>query len=745
MLKNYIKTTLRNFKRHKSYTAINIFGFALGMACCILISLYVNEELSFDTFHEMSDRIVVVGTEGDMWGKMRATPYPLADAMVEEMPAIEKATRVSITGDLLLSDTEQNFVKIDNAKYVEPDFFELFSFDLLQGHPQEALKTPNNIILTPSAAKNIFGRSDDLIGQRIYWQRSDTVKVLQVAGIVEEAPANSTMQYDVLLSYKTRPAAARDISSWRGFSPHTYGLLTSTEAANSLSDQFDELVKAHYEVSEGKEPDQSFFSLPLEELHLSELSNNSGFTGNRAYLYLFGSVALFILGIACVNYVNLATARTSIRVKEVGVRKTLGAFRTQLISQFLGESVLISISSYVIGGIISILALPYFNQLFGTELHWQTDISFLLWLLLVASIIGVLAGFYPALYLSRFAPASVLRNKFKKGSSASWLRKTLVVIQFTLAVILIISALVVYQQLRYTQEKDLGFDGEQVVSVRLPNSTAWDTRENLKDRLRGYSSIQEVSIVSSMPGGFNLRLGYKPETISSQVKTDSNEPIIFAPTVVDYEFLKMLDIDMVAGRYFSKDLSADRNQAYVINEKAATALGWMPDDAIGKNVNFREEGKIIGVVENFHITSLKEEIEPVTLQLFEPTSWSTVGNLLVQLSPDKITNGLEIIESELKEYAPSQPFDYEFLDKKFKAMYKTEFRLGRIVVLFTIIAIIIACLGLYGLSAFAAERRTQEIGIRKVLGARIGSIVALLSKDFLKLVLLGFILAVPVA
>ncbi|MEL7833054.1 ABC transporter permease [Fodinibius sp. Rm-B-1B1-1] len=744
MLLNYIKTALRNLSQHKSYAGINLLGLSVAMACCILIALYVHEELSFDQFHKKADRLISVGVENDQWGRSRTTPYPLAETMVEEIPGIERATRVSYESNLLLSGDKENYVKIDDAKYAEPDFFELFSFGVVEGNPREVLDNPDTILLSRSTARNVFGYADEVVGRPVYWQKRDTVKMLQVGAVVEDPPVNSTIQFDMLISYQTKPAWGRDMSAWRAFAHHTYALLSSPEVINTLPAQFNQLVKNHYDIPEGEDPSRSFFSLQIKDLHLSELSNSSGFTGNRTYLYLFGSIALFILSIACVNYINLATARTSIRAKEIGVRKTLGAVRPQLVAQFLGESVLLSFSSFIIGGIISVVTLPYFNQMFGTNLNWQVNITFLLGLLLASIVVGVLAGMYPALYLSKFAPVSVLQNKSKKGSSGSWLRQTLVVIQFALATSLIVSAFIVYQQLQYTQEKDLGFEGEQVVSVSLPSSAAWDNRENLKDRLRQHPSVQDASVVSSMPGGYAVRIGYRPERISSQAKTDSDQTIMFAPSVVDYKFLELLDIDLVAGRFFSRDLSSDRTQAYIFNEKGAEELGWTPEEAVGKTVTFREEGEIIGVVENFHIRSLKEEIEPVTLQLFEPSSWSSGGNLLARLSPDHITEGLEIIESEMEKYAANWPFEYEFLDEKFDAMYRTEFRLGRIVILFTIVAIIIACMGLYGLSAFAAERRTKEIGIRKVLGANVSGIVTLLSKDFLKLVLTGFILAVPV-
>ena len=715
------------------------------MACCILISLYAKEELSFDDFHEHADRIVSVGLESGFFGRMLSTPHPLADAMEDEMPAVEQAIRMTGTGPLKLSRDGQNFTEIESGKYTETAFFDMFSFDLTRGNPAKALESPNSIVLTGSASRQLFANGQNPLGQSLYWQRRDTVEMLEVTGIVEGAPKNSSITYGAIVSYNTRDKTRRRSDSWRAYSLNTYALLNSSESFSSLPAQFEELVRAHYKTKEGEEPGTSFFGVPLTALHLSEISNDDGFTGNRAYLYLFGSVALFILIIACVNYVNLATARTSLRSQEVGVRKTLGAMRGQIAGQFLGESVLLAVLSYLFGFVISLMALPYFNRLFGTNVVWADNYVFLGWLLVAAVAIGILAGLYPALYLSGFSPVKVLRSKATHGSSGSWLRKTLVVAQFAIAMALIISALVVYEQLNYTQTKDLGFDGEQVVSVQMPNPQSWRMRDQIRSTLINHPGIQEASVASSVPSEFNIRLGRKPEQISSKAQTDTDESIVFAPAVVDYHYLDLLDIELLAGRNFSADLATDKARGYIINKKGATRLGWTPEEAIGKSFSMQEKGEIIGVAENFHVKSLKDEIEPVVLQMKESSSWSSRGNILARLASDQIPESMEYIESELKKFDATMMFRYDFLDDKFDAMYRTERRLAKIVSLFTFIAIVIACLGLYGLSAFSVERRVKEVGIRKVLGATATQVVGLLSKDFLKLVALGFVIAVPIA
>jgi len=745
MLLNYIKIALRNLNKNKSYAFINIFGLAVGMACCILIAMYSRSELSFDTFHKKSDRIVVVGSDGSFFGKMLNTPYPLADALKDEVPSVEKAVRVSSTGKINLSVDGQDFVEIAHGTYTEDSFLNIFSFDLIRGDSSQALSAPNSIVLTQEASRQLFGDQNP-IGRSLYWQQRDTTEMLQVTGIAQDPPRNSTIKFGALISFNTMDKGRRDPSGWNMYSYSTFALLKSGNAITSMPDQLDKLAKAHYKSHDKKHeaPSNSFFAMPLSQLHLSEVSNDEGFTGNRAYLYLFGSVALFILIIACVNYVNLATARISLRSQEVGVRKSLGALRSQVAGQFLGESIFLSVTSFLLGVVTSIIVLPYFNQLFGTSLQWQGQWTFILELFFSAIGVGILAGLYPALYLSGFSPVTVLRNRMNISGSGSWLRKSLVVTQFAIALVLIISALIVYDQLNYTQTTDLGFDGKQVAAINLPNNQTWEMRKDIRNRLLSHSGIEAVSVTSGVPGEFHIRLSQKPENISPQEKAPSDKSITFAPAVIDYSYLKLLHIKLLAGRNFSRDLNTDK-KTYIINKLGAKRLGWTPKEAIGKTFTLGKEGKIIGVTENFHIQSFRSKMEPVVLQLQESSSWHSGGSILARITPGNIPATMNYIKKMLAKYAPHSTFNYQFLDAKFDAMYRTERRLANIVAIFTFIAIMIACLGLYGLSAFSAERRTKEIGIRKVLGATITNIVGLLSKDFLKLVLLGFVLAIPVA
>ncbi|MDX1672824.1 MAG: FtsX-like permease family protein, partial [Balneolaceae bacterium] len=424
MLKNYFKIGWRNLTQHKTYTTINILGLTVGMACCILIALYAREELSYDTFHEKADRIVAVGYGGGTFGKSLSTPYPLADAMEQEIPEVQNATRMKSRSTIRLGLNPDEFVAVERAEYAEEDFFEVFSFKLVSGNEKEALNAPGKIVLTQSASRSLFG-NENPVGESLYWLQDDTTTVLQVGGMVEDPPQNSSISFGALISFNTMHENRRRPEAWRSYSHDTYAVLKDAQSIDRLSERFEKLVQNHYENTSTE-----FFAVPLTSLYLSEVTSNRGFTGNSKYLYLFGSVALFILFIACVNYVNLATARVSIRAKEVGIRKSLGAHRGQVAGQFLGESVLLSIGAYLMSILLAAWLIPYFNQLFGSHLAFSDSFIFIFWLALGAVAVGILAGIYPSLYLSRFSPAAILRSRMPSGKSGSLLRKSLVVGQF---------------------------------------------------------------------------------------------------------------------------------------------------------------------------------------------------------------------------------------------------------------------------------------------------------------------------
>jgi len=740
MLKNYIKIAWRNLLRHKSNTFINLSGLAVGLACCILIALYAREELSYDRFHENPEGIVALGIEHPQFGTMLSTPYPLATALEEEVPEVEKATRLQGIRAMNLSSDGKDYIEIEQAQYAEPDFFDIFSFDLIHGNEERVLEAPGEIVLTQKSSERLFGETNS-VGKSVYWMQRDTTVILQVSGIVKTPPLNSSITFDALVSLNIIPERYRSPSAWRAFSYLTYARLDTPSGLEILPGHLENLIERHY-----GESSRSFVAYPLPSLHLSEISYDTGFSGNTKYLYLFGSVAVFILLIACINYVNLSTARVSLRAKEIGIRKTAGAGRGQLALQFLSESVLLSVGAYVLALLLAELAVPFFDQLFGTHIAGGGNTGFLIWLGLGAIAVGIAAGAYPSLYLSGISPSTILRKSMPSGGSGAILRKGLVVGQFGIALILIMGAMVIYEQLQFAQTKDLGFDGEQVVVVQLPNQQAWQARNTLRQQALSNPGVLGVSIANAAPGSFNIRSSLSAETFSPESLAEPEETISIAPAVTDYDFLNVLGIELLAGRNFSEEYASDPDRAFILNQKAAEKLGWSSEDAIGKSFMFDgREGEVIGVVENFHITSLHRSIEPIVLQLHESDSWSSAGLLLARLHPDEIPETMNFLKEQIANYAPAVTLNYEFLDDKFDAMYRTEMRLGQVVTLFTFIAIFVACLGLYGLAAFAAERRIKEIGIRKVLGATVVNIVTLLNKDFLKLVLVGFIIAVPVA
>jgi putative ABC transport system permease protein len=738
MIKNYFKIAFRNIRQHKSYAIINVFGLMVGMSACILIGMYVKEELSYDDFHQNSDRIAAISTDHAFFGNMQTTPFPLADAISSQIPQAEVATRMNQSNPIRLSIDETNFIEISDVKYAEPTFFEVFSYDLIQGNKQKVLEAPNQIVLSSQTSKRLFGDMNP-VGERIAWAKQDTVISLEVSGVIENPPGNTAIQFNALLSFNTLSESQRPVDGWGRYSFSTFVLFKDAKALQQSTENLASIAEANHGANV-----PVFSPIPITELHLSELTQNAGFTGNVKYIYFFTTIALFILLIAGVNYINLSTARVATRSRETGIRKTLGARREQITFQFLGESILLALGAFVLSVSLTGFILPFFNSLFGTDLIWADNRFFLLYMALGAILVGILAGIYPALYLSRFSPSDVLKNKLPSGAS-SILRKSLVVSQFAIALILITGSLVINKQLQFTQSKDLGFEGEQVVVIELPNSQAWQARQTLRNNMISHAGVLEATVANGAPGEFNMRISHGPERFSPEAQTDSEEAITVAPGVIDYHFIDVLDIELLAGRNFSQEYASDFDRGYILNKKAAELLGWTPQEAIGKSFNLSNEGEVIGVAENFHLSSLHYGIDPVVLQMHEASSWSSNGMLLARLHPDHIPETMEFLKAEIAEFSLHQPFSYEFLDNKFDSMYRTEQRLGRVVALFTFVAIFVACLGLYGLATFAAERRIKEIGVRKVLGASVASIVALLSKDFIKLIIMGFIIASPIA
>lgn len=753
MLKNYLTLAMRRLKRQPGYTFINVAGLAVGMACCVLIGLYVKDELSFDRFHERADRLYTFAHHGAFWGPSLSTPYPLAPTMESGLPDVEHAARTWGGTETAIVREEGQIRSDEVVMLTEPSFFRMFSFATVAGDPVAALGAPDGVVLTAATARAFFG-DENPIGRTLQIPRFGNERIFTVGGVVGDVPANSTIRFDVAAPLPLIGEEYMRDDSWSSFMYRTYVLTSPPLDADVLNEKLAGALTQHFRDAQRENDPPTFKAYPLKSVYLSNLYGGAdGFKGQYRYLYIFGSVAFFVLLIAAVNYVNLATVQATQRAREVGMRKALGARYGQLVRQFLGESMLLSFAALAASLLLTAAALPAFNRLFEKDLVLgSAEIAFALILLFAfVVLVAVAAGAYPAFVLSHFRPTAVLRGAGTTvtSSSGGLLRKGLVVFQFTISVALIIGTAVIYEQLKYVQNKDLGFEGEQVVVVNLPGSLSDPVRESLKQQALSAAGVRRASVANGLPSQFNMTLGRPVGYISPEARTEK-ESVQFKPAVVDFDFVETLGLSVLAGRSFSEDFSADLTRAYVLNEAAARELGWSSEEAVGKSFKLSgsqetPEGEVIGVVEDFHIASLHQEIEPIVLQLREDDSWSTSYVLIVKLAPDGIRGAVEHIEQQFARAAPGETFQYEFLDDRFDAMYRTEQRLSRIFTTFAALAILIACLGLFGLAAFTAQRRTKEIGIRKVLGASVAGIMALLSKDFLTLVGIAFVVAAPVA
>lgn len=752
MLGNYLKLALRNLKKNKSFSAINVLGLAIGIATCLLITLYVLDELSYDRQNIKAGRIYRVNADINFGGtlqKLAVAPDPLAFTMVNEYPQVENAVRFRNYGSSVVRKGEQN-IKEEKIISVDATLFDVFTLPMIAGNPKTALREPNTVVITEAIAEKYFGTTQ-AVGQVL---RFDNQTDYKVTGVIENLPPNMHFDFDFFVSMAGSEESKQN--NWVSFNFNTYLLLREGTRPETIVKKFEEVADKYLFpqavdlmgiTRESFEKSGSYlrFSLtPLTDIHLksdklSELGPNS----DIQFVYTFSAVALLILVIACVNFMNLSTARSANRAKEVGVRKVLGTPRSHLVNQFLTESVVMSVIAFVLGYAIAFLMLPYFNNLAAKELTLSiTAHPVLLPLLLGCSIVvGLLAGSYPAFYLSSFQPIKVLKGRLGSGFRSSYFRSTMVVFQFSISIALIIGTIVIYRQLNFIRNKKLGFNKEQVLVVRdtyvLGEQVAVFKNEAL--RLPHMVSAT-VSSYLPVPSARSEDMFF-PEGV-----IDPKKSISMQNWNVDVDYLRTMGMEIVRGRSFSKDLLTDSNTV-IINEAAAQVMGLQ--DPIGKkvgnlqNVNDRNSMRyytIIGVVKNFNYESLRQNIEALCMKLGQST-----GSISFRMQTGDVMGVVENMERLWKEMAPGQAFSYSFLDEDFNAVYRTEQRMGTIFISFAVLAIFIACLGLFGLATYAAEQRTREIGIRKVLGASAGSIAGMLSRDFLKLVLIAALIVFPVA
>ena len=741
MLKNYLTVALRNLLRQKGYSFINVAGLTVGLASFILIALFVQHELSYDRFHEKADRIyrIVQRQPGNVYlgtDYFAVTPAVLASTLLKEYPEVKQATAFR-EQEALLSLGEQN--TWEKGLLADEHFLEVFTFPLLRGEPKTALAQPNSLVLTETLARKLFG-AEDPVGRTLRYQQEEDAYT--VTGIVADPPDNSSIRFTFIASASSNEYYLFDLgeNAWQNNSWNTFVVLAEGSTGAGFQAQMPGLVKK-YVAREDYDPVKSsqYIVQPLRDLHLRSRYNfGIRGQGNITYVYLFSAIGLVILLLACVNYTNLAVARSVGRSREVGMRKVVGAWRRQLVAQFLGESVLMASLALVLAiGLVYALA-PFFGRLVERpiQLDFVGNGLLLPGLLLLVVLVGLLSGSYPAFFMASLRPIQVLMGKGDSRTSKFRVQRLLIVGQYAASIALVACSFVVYQQLRYVQHKELGYNREHVVTVPVRDG---GVREN-------YAVIREawlrdphvVAVTSSTDLPTNVQ---NSQIISGWDGSSEDESLPIYRLDVGHDFLKVFGIELAAGRSFKREAATDGESGYLINETAARAMGWTPEEAIGKHFVHEEEVRtVIGVVRDFHMHSMHLAIQPLLILLNPDRIW----NISAKVRPENLPGTIALFERTVKQFTP-YPFEYRFLDDQFDELYKKEVRLGETFGFFTALALLIASLGLFGLAAFAAQQRTKEIGVRKVLGASVPGIITLLSMDFLKLVGLAFVVAAPVA
>ena len=738
MIRNYLKIAFRNLWRKKGFSAINILGLSVGMTACFLIFLYVNFETSYDNFHTKADRIYRIVTDVKTPSETihtGRTTTPIAINLKKDFPEVEDAVRIGEDGFLV----RKGDVKFQEERTLLADstLFNVFDFPLLAGDKNTALREPMSVILSQSAAKKYFGDANP-VGQELLL--TGAAINAKVTGLMKDIPENSQIQADMLVSLSSyRQIYGSPIldSEWTNHEYYSYVLLKPLIDAKAFEAKLPGFIELHHGADSRKLQMFEILSLePLRDVYLK--SKRDGFvTGNINNVRIFSVIAIFILLIACINFINLTTARSAERAKEVGIRKVVGAGRFQLTAQFIGESIIISLIAFVLSILLCTLLLPLFNQLAGKEISSNifNDSRYVLSLLLLSIAIGLMAGIYPSIVLSSYKPVTVLKGRFATSVSGLLLRKGLVVFQFTISIILSTGTMIVYMQLNFMRNQDLGFSKDQEMII---NTNFDKNKDVFKQSLSSIPGVRSTSYSSGVPGG-DYRSAYSQLENSKGEMQKTNLDLYF----VDFDFVEQYGLKLVAGRSFSHDFPTDSSQAMMINETAAKMLGYAKaEDAVGRKFNqWGRKGSVIGVMKDFHYKSLQQNIQPLTMRI-EPFAFGTIS---VKVSAANLPSTIKAIESKWNQVIPNRPFAYSFLDDIFSNHYKAEDNFGNIFFNFAVLAIFISCLGLLGLSSYTTMQRTKEIGVRKVLGASVSSIVNLLSVDFIKLVLVALIIACPIA
>ena len=745
MLRHFLQIAWRNLLKRKFYSLINVAGLAIGMACCVLIALYVMQEKSYDRYHTKHERIYRVlqtfrsvqkgealpppqAADFQVWGNA-----PVGEALQQDFPQIERVVRFMSPSSFLLEHKARR-IQQDNILFMDSTAFDVFSWKMIHGNPATALTAPNSIVLTRSVAEKFFG-NQNAVGQSLRVENSET---FQVTGIMEDVPPNSQFTFAALVSMSTRRTWQPEMFGWWGYVDfYTYIVLKEHADILPVQSQLNSFLARH-------NPDDKGYTLAFEKMDDAYLhsvaTRQPGPSGSMLNVYLFSCIALFIILIACINFMNLSTARSLERAREIGIRKVLGVRPSSLMWQFLAESVLLSLFAALIAFMMVRLGLPFMGRLAGKDMSGVNlfDPVLIVSVVLFAILVGLLAGIYPAWFLTGFKAISVLKGKFNPSGEGVSFRKALVVFQFTLSIALIAGTAIVYSQLNFVKQQDLGFKKDQMLVVDFQGDQGVREKiETVKQAIAEQPGVLSVSASRAVPGEFLPNAGTSLEVAGGQM--EQRIPLIYE---VDFDFLPTYQIPLIAGRNFSRLSPSDSAESLLINEATARICGYTnPADAVGKKFEqWGRTGTIAGVVKDFNFRSLHQAVEPLALRFGYPSSLNRIS---VSIRGNDIPGTVSAIRTMWASMVPQRPFMYHFIDDSFSDQYEADEHFGQLFTFFAFLAIFVACLGLFGLSTFMAQQRVREIGIRKVLGSSVTGIVVLLSKDFVKLILIAIVIAIP--
>lgn len=741
MLRNYFLTTLRNLRKHFSYSVINIFGLGLGISISLLLALWIGHELSYDRFHTNADNVYRVSMEmsfGGQSAKHAVSPTALLPTLQKNFAEVSSGVRLynPASYNPFIVKKDDHLFQEGQFYFADSTFFDVLTYPLLKGNPKTALTKPNSVVLTESMAKKYFGQEDP-IGKTLLINND---KEYTITGLTKDAPENSYLNFDFIGSFSSLNASKSEI--WWSANYLTYVLLDKNADLRAIEQKTNDLVKkalADEITSPGDYVKYNWTN--IQDIHLrSEASTEMEPVGNIQYVYLFAGIALLILIIACINYINLATARAAFRAKEVGVRKVVGASKNQLMAQFIGESIIITFCALIFAFLLAQLLLPLFNTLTGKNFapSTLTEPLFLAGVIATALMVALFSGAYPALAITSFKPVNILKGNFRTSSSGIWLRKGLVVFQFCITLILTIGTIAITQQISFIQNKKLGYERENTIIIPLDRETE-KVYSSLKSEFLRSGRVAEMGRATESPVEING--GY-----SIQLQGSQNPPMSIVALSADEDFVPSLGMEIISGRDFNendiKNFNTDTTYAFMLNESALANLFLDKDEAIGKQVSLNgRKGEIVGVLKDFHFASLHMPIGPLAI-FSGPDEYNFA---FAKLNPGALNETLEELKTISNTVAPHRPFSYEFMDQQFNALYKSEEQMASLFGIFSTLAIVIACLGLLGLVSFSATQKTKEIGIRKVLGATAGSIILLITNEYTRLILISIIIAVPLA